>query len=176
MQPMIHTTIDLSILSRDLDTVRKELGAAGLYDSAMRNVDVELVPYNSAEGFRCWSGNGNIAIPEVAMGVLRELFQRNSLTLQDMLRHCYGHTYAEIHREQISSDAFDKAFGDHYYSGIAWSYDPSLHITTYAANGPAEDFAEVFAEYVSRNGKLPQRLDKGAIRKKWAFISSLRTE
>ncbi len=173
MLPVIHTTIDLPVLERELTAVRKELAVTGLYDKKMRNVDVFLVPFNNGAGYRCWGGDGSIAIPEVAMNTLRELFDSDILTLRDVLRHAFGHAFAETHPAAISSDAFTETFHDVYSSGVSWIYDPEFHVSEYAAGGPAEDFAEVFAEFVARKGKRPRQYSSEPIRMKWDFLASL---
>jgi hypothetical protein len=169
----IQSTVDLPLLSRELDVVRKELGKAGLYDKAMRQVDVFLVPFDDAMEYRCWNGDGNISIPEVSMRRFRQWFQRESTSLRDVLRHCYGHAYAETHREAVNADSFQAAFGTPYSIGRRQRHDPALHVSVYAARDAAEDFAEVFAEYVACCGKLPKSLTTPAIQAKWMFIQAL---
>jgi hypothetical protein len=169
----IQSTVDLPLLSRELDVVRKELGKAGLYDKAMRQVDVFLVPFDDNMVFRCWSGDGNIAIPEVSMRRFREWFQRESTSLRDVLRHCYGHAYAETHREAVNTETFRAAFATPYSAACRQQYDTRLHVSVYAAQDAAEDFAEVFAEYVVWRGRLPRSWKTAAIQAKWDFIHSL---
>jgi len=170
---LVQTRIDLDILEKELTAVRKELAVAGFYDASMRNVDVYLVPFKEGRTYRCWGGDGNIAIPEVSMSTLRILYERDPLTLRDVLRHSYGHAYAETHREALQTDAFIAAFQDAYTSSVSWRYDPDVHITPYAAKGPAEDFAEVFMEFVARKGKRPRHFSSEAIITKWRYVASL---
>jgi hypothetical protein len=171
--PQIIGHVDLTELEKDLAFVRKQLGRAGLYDRLMRNAGVVLIPYNPDIAWHCWNGDGSISIPEAAMSVFREYFRRDILSLRHVLRHAYGHVYAETHREMIATDRFATAFGGHYFTGGAQRYSKDTHVSAFAAVSPAEDFAEMFAEYVEREGKLPRHLDKDAIRLKWVYIASL---
>jgi hypothetical protein len=171
--PQIKFHIDLADLEKDLSLVRRQLGRLGLYDKPMRNAEVVLVPLHPDHQWRCWTGDGKITIPEAAMSVLRDYFRRDILSLHHVLRHAYGHVYAETHREVIALDSFATTFGGHYFTGGAQKYDSKSHVSNFAADCPAEDFAELFAEYVEREGKLPRHLDWAAIRTKWDYIASL---
>ena len=54
------------------------------------------------------------------------------------------------------------------------SYDPAHHVTDYAADMPAEDFAEVFNFYLRHKGRLPVRLaSKPVIVRKWRFVAAM---
>ncbi|MCZ7555575.1 MAG: hypothetical protein M5R41_04130 [Bacteroidia bacterium] len=171
--PQIIGHIDAPELEKHLHVVRRELGRAGLFDKPMRNADVSLLPFDPDHPWRCRTGDGNITIPEAAMSVLRDHFQRDILSLRHVLRHAYGHVYAETHREIIGTDAFAAVFGGHYFNGGAQRYDKEIHVSSFAAESPAEDFAEIFAEYLDRGGKLPRFLDFEIIRRKWNYIGAL---
>lgn len=171
--PQIIGHIDEPELEKHLPVVRRELGRAGLYDRRMHKALVSLVPFDPDHPWRCFTGDGNIMIPEVAMSVLRDYFRRDILSLRHVLRHAYGHVYAETHSEIIATEAFAAVFGGHYFSGSAQQYDKDAHVSSFAAEGPAEDFAEIFAEFVERGGKLPRHLNVEKIRKKWNYIGTL---
>ena len=94
----------------------------------------------------------------------------------DVLRHEYGHAFADVNRRRVESKRFEKAFGwphdVEYEEGF--EHDPEYHVTPYAAASTGEDFAEVFWLYLKHKGKLPCRLDTAPIRRKWKFVEELR--
>ena len=75
------------------------------------------------------------------------------------LRHEIGHHYwSVLVRDGGSETSFRRLFGDErvdyrtaveaYYAGDRPAWDPSVHLTAYAASHPLEDWAETFAHYL----------------------------
>jgi len=144
---------------------------------------VELGLVSTAYGYQ-WFGDdpdgracGNIVLPRVSFSHWKDYFDGNRKTSTvDILRHEYGHAYADVNRRRIETNRFEKAFGwphDVEY-GEGFEYDPEHHVTGYAATSTGEDFAEVFWLYLKHKGKLPRRLDTAPIRRKWRFVEALR--
>jgi len=99
------------------------------------------------------------------------------VSVLDVLRHEYGHAYADVNRRRIETKKFEKAF-DYPHDVLnedGCEYDPEHHVTKYAAASTGEDFAEVFWLYLKHKGQLPARLDTPPIRRRWCFVEQLRT-
>ena len=95
-------------------------------------------------------------------------------SLQDVLRHEYGHAVADLYPRLIRSWRFRWAFGGRYHDEQpASDYHPKKHVTEYAATLPMEDFSEVFTYYVKHNGTLPRHFNTAAIRRKWKYVARL---
>jgi hypothetical protein len=144
-------------------------------------VYLEIV--SSAYGYQ-WYGDredgkhcGDIILPRISGSRWADFFLGRPFTAPaDVLRHEYGHAFADVNRRRIETKKFEKAFGypHEWWDDYVMEYDPYFHVTKYAATAPGEDFAEVFWFYLKHKGKLPKKLDTSAIRRKWEFVDSLR--
>jgi hypothetical protein len=165
--------VTLTRLNRAVARVVSELDQHGLWDAALRKVEVYLVPVGFAYGW-CWSGNdGYIAIPAVSGVRFYEYCRTSYTSLVDVLRHEYGHALADTHRRLVRSAQFRDAFGASYDSERKSTYDPLEHVSDYAASKPSEDFAESFMFYLKHGGRLPRRYRVSAIKTKWGFVRQL---
>jgi hypothetical protein len=90
---------------------------------------------------------------------LRRQLGESFRTVIGHLRHEVGHYFwTRLVGRSDCVSAFRDLFGDErldyresvaaYYSGGARSWDPSVHVTAYAASHPLEDWAETFAHYL----------------------------
>lgn len=154
--------------------VTYELRRLGFYDDLLHDVDVFLVWFGHAFGWQNHHTDGSIDIPRVSLGRIQELLGRRYISLRDVLRHEYAHALAHTHPWFIETSAFRRAFDADYGPAPIWAYDPSFHITEYAASSPQEDFSECFMCYVRWNGKLPKRYQTKSIIRKWWFIYGLK--
>lgn len=166
--------VTFSRLERANLAVTDELWKLGFYDERLQQVDVCLGLVHGAYGWQSYGGSGDIYIPAISLSKLGDLLDGSYTSLRDVLRHEYGHALADTHRGLIRSSKFKAAFGASHSWDFSLEYDPECHVTSYAADSPAEDFAEVFMLYVKCKGSLPKRLNTSAIRKKWQFIQKLR--
>ena len=165
--------ITIARLNRAVVKVAGELNRHGLWDDRLREVPVVLVPVGVAYGWQWYGGSGHICIPRVSLLKLHDYFTGGYLSLAAVLRHEYGHAVADTHRGLFRSRHFTTAFGRaHEFSGRS-QYDPTIHISRYAATNPGEDFAENFMHYIRCRGSLPEKLSTPAIQQKWRFISAL---
>lgn len=180
-----HPLLPLSLSELDTAWTRvwRELDALGFGCPRLETCQVYLGIVDAAYGYQ-WFGDrlegracGDIVLPRVALCHWLDYFkERPKVSALDILRHEYGHAYADVNRRRIETQRFEKAFGaphDVEYAG-GFEYDPEYHITEYAATSTGEDFAEVFWLYLKHNGKLPRRVDTVPIRRKWKFIEALR--
>jgi hypothetical protein len=167
------TFVTLQRLNRANLTVTNELEALGFYDALVQGIDVYLVPFGLAYGWQFYGTTGVISIPAVSFSRLWELMGGVYTSLRDVLRHEYGHAIADTHRGLLRSRRFADAFGSHHTWDFAWEYDPCFHVTVYAATSPAEDFAEVFMQYLKYGGKIPTKFRTPSIVAKWKYIHSL---
>ena len=120
---------------------------------------------------------GDIILPRVSLCRWGDYFRSGRvLSALDVLRHEYGHAYADVNRRRIETKKFEQAFEwphDVSYE-VGCEYDPQRHVTGYAAASTGEDFAEVFWLYLKHKGKLPARLDTPPIRRRRRFVAQLR--
>lgn len=165
--------VTLNRLNKALFQVQTELEKLDFYDEHIQAVDVYLVTFGSAYGWHYYGTSGDIHIPAISFSKLTAVFGHPYTSLRDILRHEYAHAVADTHRGLFRSSRFSDAFGASHDSSIEWEFDPSFHLTEYAATSPSEDFAETFMFYVRYGGVLPLRLRTAAINRKWAFIRRL---
>ena len=154
--------------------VTQELRKLGFYDARMQEIETCLVTFGVAYGWQWYRGSGHIDIPAVSFSRLSHLWTDSYTSLRDILRHEFGHALADTHRGLFRSRHFSDAFGAAHDSEIEWEYDPDHHVSSYAATNPAEDFAELFMNYVKHEGRLPIKLATEPRRQKWKFINDLR--
>jgi hypothetical protein len=165
--------VTLTRLNRALVKVITELDRHGLWDDCLKKVEVYLAPVGLAYGW-CWTGDGgHIAIPAVSGARLWEYFQTSYTSLADVLRHEYGHAFADTHRCLIRSAQFRRAFGAPYDSPKKSAYDPLSYVTEYAASKSSEDFAESFTVYLKHGGRVPRCYSAPAVEAKLAFVRRL---
>jgi len=152
--------------------VTGELAAFGFWDEELAKTDTYLTLAGRAYGWQMYESSGEIHIPAISLNRLSEkILKQKRVTLRDILRHEFAHTYPEL----VKNKQFEKVFGGPHEldSGLAQVYDPAFHVSEYAASMPMEDFAEDFMHYLKHKGELPKRLDQPAIRKKWNYIDKL---
>lgn len=174
--------LSMDTLNRGLARVWRELGSFGFTCKRLDSCQVYLGVIGAAYGYQ-WFGErpegracGDIILPRVSFSHWGDvLFGQRRVAVLDILRHEYGHAYADVNRSRIESKRFEKAFGFPHdlWEGPRNEYDPDIHVSTYAATNPGEDFAEVFMLFLKLKGKLPTRLDTNPIRRKWKFVEDL---
>lgn len=165
--------ITLSQLDRANRQVTCEMERLGLWHTSLDDVTVWLVPAS----FTCYGwfkDDGDIHIPGVTGAQLADLLLGYHTRLTDVLRHEWAHAFADRRSRFVETKRFERTFGGPYESTEeVEAFDPSRHLTTYAATNPSEDFAETFHYYLRHKGVLPRRLHaKPVIARKWAFIAS----
>lgn len=163
--------------------VWQELDRMGFACRRLSTCQVRLSLAHTAYGYQ-WYGDrsngrycGDIVLPRISLSRWGDFFSRRPFTTpSDVLRHEYGHAYADVNRRRIETKRFEQVFGfpHEWWDDHEMEFDPDHHVTRYAATAPGEDFAEVFCLYLKHRGRLPRRLDKMPIRRKWAFVASLR--
>lgn len=180
-----HPLLPLSVsqLSSAWTKGWRELETLGFACPRLATCQVYLWIVNSAYGYQ-WFGDrpdgracGDIVLPRFSLSHWGDYFGgRRRLSTVDILRHEYGHAFADVNRRRIESKRFEKAFGypHEWWDDCELEHDPEHHVTHYAATAPGEDFAEVFWLYLKHKGKLPSRLDTAPIRRKWKFVEELR--
>lgn len=175
--------LSLDELNNAWTKVWRELESLGFTCPRLAKCKVCLGVIHTAYGYQ-WFGDrtdgricGDIILPKVSLSqwlaYVRRLKKESAL---DILRHEYGHAYADVNRRRIESKRFEKAFGWPHsveYEG-GFEYDPEYHITEYGAESTGEDFAEVFWKFLKHKGKLPKHHHTKPIIKKWQFVNSLR--
>lgn len=177
---LVPTT--LPEVNRASTKVWRELETLGLSCRRLSSCQVCLNLASTAYGYQ-WFGDrdggrhcGDIVLPRVSLSRWSDYFRgRPCTTVLDVLRHEYGHAYADVNRRRIETRKFERAFGypHEWWDGYEMEFDPDFHVTEYAATAPGEDFAEVFWLFLKHKGKLPGRLDTPHIRRKWRFVRDL---
>ena len=153
--------VTLRRLERALNRVIPELERHGFWDDRMDDVDVCLVGVRSAYGYQDYGGSGEIWIPAVSLSKIADRFTGRYTALADVLRHEYGHAFADTHRGLMRRRSFRQAFWTTIGDDDPMRYDPDFHVTPYAATNAGEDFAETFMLYLKHGGRLPKKLDTG---------------
>jgi hypothetical protein len=180
-----HPLIPLSL--SELDTawtkVWRELDVLGFGCPRLETCQVYLGIVSTAYGYQ-WYGDrpegracGDIVLPRISLSHWGDYFGgRPKVSALDILRHEYGHAFADVNRRRIETKRFENAFGWPHEVEYAegFEYDPEHHVTEYAATTTGEDFAEVFWLYLKHKGRLPRRFDTAPIRRKWKFVGDLR--
>jgi len=169
-------------VNRAWTQVWRELDKMGFSCRRLSTCQVYLGVVSVAYGYQ-WFGDredgrscGDIVLPRVSLSRWADYLNGQRFTsVVDVLRHEYGHAYADVNRWRIETKKFEQAFGfpHEWWDDYELEYDPYHHVTEYAATAPGEDFAEVFWLFLKHKGKLPKRLDTPPIRKKWRFVSNL---
>lgn len=187
------TPLSLTRLNQTLSKVRREMVDLGFWCDKLASCQVWLRTFpekgmSDAYGYQ-WFGDredgrlvGDIVLPSVSPAMwgnyLRWLRgEEGTVILLDVLRHEYGHAFADANPRRMNSPKFARAFGHAHESwGESWTmeYDPEHHITEYAATDPMEDFAENFYLYLKHRGTLPAAYRTGPILERWKFIRGLR--
>ena len=181
--PKHFSPVSLSELSRTWDRVWHELEKFGFTSRKLETCQVYLGIIDYAYGYQRFGDRpagracGDIVLPRVSFSQWKSYFYgMKKESVLDVLRHEYGHAYADVNQRRIETKRFEKVFGgphDITYSGGV-EYNPEYHVTEYAAESTAEDFAELFWKYLKHKGKLPKHHQTNPIIKKWQFIESLR--
>jgi hypothetical protein len=181
--PKHFVPVGLDDVNRAWTKVWWELETMGLACRRLSTCQVYLGIVHTAYGYQ-WYGDrgdgrhcGDIVLPSVSLSRWSDFISgRPFTTVVDVLRHEYGHAYADVNRRRIESRAFENAFGypHEWWDGYELEHDPYFHVTPYAATAPAEDFAEVFWLYLKHKGDLPRKFASPPIKKKWEFVSRLR--
>jgi hypothetical protein len=176
--PLSNAEID-----RAWKSVWRELDELGFGCRRLESCQVYIELFSTAYGYQ-WFGDreddkhcGDIVLPRISLSHWGDYFVgRQVVSALDVLRHEYGHAYADVNRRRIETKKFERAFGWPHEVVYAegFEYDPEYHVTEYAAVSTGEDFAEVFWLYLKHRGKLPARLYTSPVRRKWRFIEDLR--
>lgn len=170
-------------LNRAWTRVWREIETLGFACPRLGSCQLYLEVFSRSYGCQ-WFGDrkdgrecGDIVLPSTSSCHWTDYVQGRTKVLPlDILRHEYGHAYADVNRRRIETKRFEKAFGwPHEISyGGCFEYDAEFHITEYAATSTGEDFAEIFWMYLKHRGKLPKRHQTKSIIRKWKFVESLR--
>lgn len=155
-------------LDRARRRVARELARHGFWVEEIAEVEVCLgvVPRWSTYGYF----DGAIVIPRItATRVWEAAWGGEYVSLADVLRHEYAHAVADGFRGLVRSRVFRAAFGAAHDAAVIAEYDPRVHVTSYAATSPSEDFAETFMAFHRHGGRLP----RASLRRKWRFIKAL---
>jgi hypothetical protein len=171
-RPKRSPIVTLARLNRALARVISELSEHGVWDAHMQAVDVYLVPFDWAcYGWQWYGSTGDICIPSIGLAKLRDHWFGRHTSLAYVLRHEYGHALADTHRGLFRSSRFGAIFGTaHEDEMTSFEYDPSFHVSEYAATNASEDFAEVFALYLRHGGRLPRDHYTKPKQAKWRFV------
>lgn len=164
--------------------VRRELYKLEIFTDKIDSVEVEWqqlavgalinLKYWTLEGLGSPSvmgfctTNNIIYIPEFAV--------RNDSVL-NVLRHEFGHAYANAYPRIFSSMDFKNAFGGKYGNEVVYDTEnwKEYCVSEYAASCVQEDFAETFMYYLKHKGNIPVKYKRNRyIQNKWSFISSLK--
>jgi hypothetical protein len=160
--------VSLADLARATKRVIAELKSLGLWDDLMDEVGVYLSLADVAHGRNDLHDTGHITVPSMSWA---RMPWQGKVPLIDVLRHEYGHAFANKHPKLIRDKRFREAFGAAHKSSTRYFNDPEVHISKYSEAFPAsEDFAEVFMLYLKHKGRLPARHDTPTIRGKWEFV------
>ncbi len=119
--------------------------------------------------------SGALVIPKVSLSrVIDNFIGEGYVSIRDIIRHEYAHGIAHCHPTLIKSATFKKAFKGCHDTGKSVPYNAELHVSSYAATNPCEDFAEVFMYFLKHNGEIPKTYsDLPAIERKWNFVRSM---
>lgn len=173
-RPVTRHLITLESLDLANRQVTGEMRRLGMWVEPLDQVGLFLRDRHA--GYYGWhSGTpGAIHIPRLSMRDLCDRLGRRT-RLTDILRHEWSHAVAACFPGFIESLRFPRTFGGSYHDPFpVRPYDAAHHVTDYAADMPAEDFAEVFNFYLRHKGRLPQRLaHKPPIIRKWRFIAAM---
>jgi hypothetical protein len=167
--------VTLDQLIRTNHQVTREMERLHLWSEDLDEVGVWLFPF-SLTYYGWHTGNpGYIAIPSVSLVNLGDFLTGRLIRLTDILRHEWAHALADVHPGFVECPPFVRCFGGKYREVRSpEEYDPSLHVTKYAATRPCEDFAETYHFYIRHKGRVPMRLvGKSAIVRKWKFIDRI---
>lgn len=183
MNPHPLLPLSLAELSAAWTKVWRDLETLGFACPRLATCQVYLGIASTAYGYQ-WYGDrpesracGNIILPRFSLSHWADYFGgRPKVSAVEILRHEYGHAYADVNRRRIETKRFENAFGWPHEVEYAegFEYDMDHHVTKYAAATTGEDFAEVFWLYLKHKGKLPRRIDTAPIRRKWKFVGELR--
>ena len=181
--PEVLTPIFMSDVNHAWTKVWREIEGMGFACRRLATCQVYLELFDSAYGYQ-WYGDrsdgrvcGDIVLPRISLSHWKAYFSGiTSTSLVDVLRHEYGHAFADVNRRRVESKRFEKTFGSPHdiEHGEDYEHDPECHVTPYAATSTGEDFAEVFWLHLKHKGKLPRHLDTAPIRRKWKFVEELR--
>lgn len=151
-----------------------EVDALGFSCKRLAACQVYLELLGTACGYQ-WFGErddskhcGDILLPRISLSRWGDCFLGRLLPSPvDVLRHEYGHAYADVNRRRIEMEKFEQAFGcpHEWWKGYEMVYDPDFYVTEYAAITPGEDFAEVFWLYLKHRGILRKSLINQRARK-----------
>lgn len=168
---MHYELISMKHLQECLDVVIDDLDTLGFWTPRLHEIDVYLSfwPRKSIAGYF----DGDIVIPAVNFNrVFGDLGSYGNL--RDVLRHEYGHAFAEKYPRLVRRNkAFNEVFGDRYDSDTEYEYDPEAHLTDYAASCPAEDFAECFMAVLKYKGNLERFKHRKELYNKLKWTKSL---
>jgi hypothetical protein len=166
--------VTIKRLNSALADVIRDFDNLGIWNDRVYEVDVFLVPFGHAFGWKWHGEKGHIAIPRVSLCRLGAVMGLYSVTgLRDILRHEYGHVYADLYPDLSRTSSFRWTFGSYGHSKRLRAYDPDHHVTPYAAVRPSEDFCETWMYYIKHRGNLPARFDSPVIRSKWRYAERM---
>jgi hypothetical protein len=182
--------ISEAILLRALRDVASELVETGLLTDGLTRIPVVLqgIALGRAAGWfierpgwlerlRGLSAS-TIQIPRTSLArVVARLTGRHypTCSLRDVLRHEYGHAYAQAHPRRVRRNRhFSVVFGAPYDSRTP-AANPSWndHITPYATTAPYEDFAEIFMTYLRVRGRIGRFRHRSGVYAKLRFVKKL---
>lgn len=169
--------LEFSSLERSVNKVRQEFFDIGILTTKIDAVDVFMLmgvkgaihALTKDTVFTLFTPgyyNGEVNISEY-------VFSRYSTS--DVLRHEYGHAYADLHPTPFATTSFRTAFGGKYELKRKTEMQlPGRYMSDYAETDIAEDFAETFMLFIKYKGKLPKKFAKNEfIRAKWEAVEQV---
>ena len=184
MKLKLKLSISTAELNRALFKVQHELYQNGLWNEGSPLTDVEVKLDSTPTLFT--QGNFTHAIKkyEHFMGYKEGIIYITQFSLsylenskyssvRDLVRHEYGHAFAEKYDRLIRKKNFENVFGDRYYDAKKNKMPNEAYFTDYAKDNSMEDFAETFMLYLKWKGKLPKKFTNNQLIKKWNYVENV---
>lgn len=184
MKLKLKLSISTAELNRALYKVQHELYQNGLWNEGSPLTDVEVKLDSTPTLFT--QGNFTHAIKkyEHFMGYKEGIIYITQFSLsylenskyssvRDLVRHEYGHAFAEKYDRLIRKKNFENVFGDRYYDAKKNKMPDEAYFTDYAKDNSMEDFAETFMLYLKWKGKLPKKFTNNQLIKKWNYVENV---
>lgn len=173
---MANFRLDFKTLEKAVNIVRQEFYDIGIFTKKIYNVDVNMLM-----GIRgvLYALLADKVFSPVVMGYYLESinipeFCYTRCSIRDVLRHEYGHAFADLHPMPFKRRFFSDAFGGVYDAVKSEMQSPERCVSNYATTNIMEDFAETFMLYVKYKGIIPTRFKENYyIKMKWKSVSGV---
>ena len=160
-------------LDRALARVRRELEQHGFWRPRLAEVSTRLIWLAPAHGYYFGRKAGTIVIPAISACRAWEIINGQYQGFCNVVRHEHGHAICRTYPALFRTRQFASAFGSRLPSGQAYEYDPTIHVSAYAATNSEEWFCETFMYYLQFAGRLPKPWRGTPIRVQWNFIREM---